>query len=279
MTSQTLSPATYGAALIIGSAVIWSSAGLFAKGVAADAWTILFWRGIFAAAVMLAWLAATGVLMREARQFGGPELLTTIMMAAGSAAFVPAFKLTTIANVALIYAGVPFFAAAIAWIWLREAPSRKVMAASIAAFCGVALIVGGSFGGGGLAGDALALFMTLMMAAAMVAYRRWPEMGTALPAAASSVMLIPFAFVLSTPLEATGLDIALIACFGIVFASASIMLMAGAARLPSAEAALLSALETPLAPIWAWLILSEIPAGTTVIGGSVIMAAVFASRL
>lgn len=279
MTRPVLSPASYGAALIIGAAVMWSSACLFAKGVAADAWTIIFWRGIFAAVVTIAWLAARGVITREARRFGWPEVLATILMAAGTAAFISAFKLTSVANVALIYAGAPFFAAAIAWVWLREAPGRKVMAASVAAFGGVALIVGGSFNGGGIAGDALALFMTVMMAGAMVVYRRWPDTGTALPAAASSLVLIPFAYALSAPFEAAAGDIALIACFGVIFAAASIMLMAGAARLPSAEAALLSALETPLAPIWAWLILSEVPAATTLTGGAVIMAAVVASRL
>lgn len=278
MNRPALSPDAFGALLIIGAAVMWSSAGLFTKGVAADAWTIIFWRGVFASGVMIIWLLGRGALLSEIRRIGWPEVLTIAMMAAGTAAFIPAFKLTTVANVALIYAGAPFFAAGIAWVWLREAPSGKVMAASIAALGGVALIIGGSFGGGGLIGDALALFMTIMMAAAMVAYRRWPDMGTALPATISSLVLLPFAFALSSPFEATGFDIALIACFGVVFALASIMLLAGAARLPSAEAALLSALETPLAPIWAWVILSEIPATTTFIGGGVIMAAVIASR-
>lgn len=277
-------PAAYGAVLIVGAAVIWSSAGLFAKSVAADAWSIIFWRGIFAAGVMLAWLATKGVLLREIHRFRGPEVLTSLMMAAGTAAFISAFKLTSVANVALIYAGAPFFAAGIAWAWLGERPGVKVMVASVAAFAGVAVIIGGSMGGGsigggGIEGDALALLMTVMMAAAMVAYRRWPQMDTALPAAASSLVLVPFGFVLSAPLAASGGDIALIACFGVVFAAASIMLMAGAARLPSAEAALLSALETPLAPIWAWMILAESPAATTLIGGCVVMLAVIASRL
>ena len=37
-----------GVLLILISAAVFSSAGLFVKGVAADSWTILFWRGLSA---------------------------------------------------------------------------------------------------------------------------------------------------------------------------------------------------------------------------------------
>ncbi len=59
-------------------------------------------------------------------------------------AFEPGFKHTSIANVSLIYAAVPFVAAAIAWVWMREKPALPVVLASIVAFLGVLTIVGGS---------------------------------------------------------------------------------------------------------------------------------------
>ena len=45
----------------------------------------------------------------------------------------------------------------------------------------------------------------------------------------------------------------------------------GVLRIRAAEAALLSALEVPLAPLWGWLILSEIPRMPTVAGGAVVL--------
>jgi hypothetical protein len=43
------------------------------------------------------------------------------------------------------------------------------------------------------------------------------------------------------------------------------------------ETALISALEKPLAPIWAVLLFSEVP--VTLVGGSIILLAVFGSQL
>ena len=45
-----------GRALVALSALAWSSAGIFTKGVEADVWTVLLWRGLLAGGVMSAWL-------------------------------------------------------------------------------------------------------------------------------------------------------------------------------------------------------------------------------
>jgi drug/metabolite transporter (DMT)-like permease len=48
----------------------------------------------------------------------------------------------------------------------------------------------------------------------------------------------------------------------------------GARRLPSAQAALLSASEVPMAPLWVWIFFSEVPTGETFIGGGLVLAAI-----
>ena len=45
-----------GRVLVALSAVAWSMAGIFTKGVEADVWTVLLWRGLLAGGVMSAWL-------------------------------------------------------------------------------------------------------------------------------------------------------------------------------------------------------------------------------
>ncbi len=69
---------------------------------------------------------------------------------------------------------------------------------------------------------------------------------------------------------------ALLAGFGLVFAFAFITLAEGAKRVPAAETALLGLLETPLAPVWAWLAFAEVPGTATLVGGAVILASVVA---
>lgn len=50
-------------------------------------------------------------------------------------------------------------------------------------------------------------------------------------------------------------------------------------RIPAGETALLSALETPLAPLFGWMFFAEIPANTTFLGGIVILSAVLATQI
>ncbi len=48
----------------------------------------------------------------------------------------------------------------------------------------------------------------------------------------------------------------------------------GARRLPSAQAALLSASEMPMSPLWVWIFFDEVPATETFIGGAFVAAAI-----
>ena len=62
------------------------------------------------------------------------------------------------------------------------------------------------------------------------------------------------------------------------FSIASVTLAEGARRLPAAETALLSALETPLAPVWAFLFFTDVPPFLTLVGGGIIFVAVLYSQ-
>ena len=260
------------------SAIVFSSAGIFTKGVETDAWGVIFWRGASAATFTIGYLILRGALTREIAAFRLPTLVVTLMMAAGTAAFIPAFKLSTVANVALIYAASPFIAAAMSWAFIGERPTRTVVIASLAAFAGVLIIVSGSIGKVALIGDALALFMTVMMAGSMVIFRRYPETTAALPNALSSVILLPAALMFGAPLAAPSAELPILVAFGLVFAVASVTLSEGARRLPSAETALLSTLEMPLAPVLAYLILAEAPTVQVLAGGLIILISVIWSQ-
>ncbi|WP_299024132.1 DMT family transporter [uncultured Sulfitobacter sp.] len=275
---STVRKGKHGGILLCLSALAFSTAGIFTKSVDADAWDVIFWRGLSGTVFTLMFLYARAGMKDEWHRFGTSALLATALMASGTAAFIPAFKLTSVANVALIWATAPFFSAILAWLFIKEAPSTKVVICSGFAFIGVAVTVLGAHADGNVAGDMLALWMTLMMSATMVIYRARPKTPTKLPAAFSSIVLLPFALALSDPSQVAVAEIGVLLVFGVVFAVASVLLAEGARWIPSAQAALVSALETPLAPIWAVLILAEWPANTTITGGAIIMVAVFASQ-
>lgn len=265
--------------LLIGlSALAFSTAGIFTKSVEATAWDVIFWRGLSGIAFTLVYLAIRSGVKDELRRFGKPAILAAVLMASGTAAFIPAFKLTSIANVSLIWATAPFVTALFAWVFIKEKPTLRVMVCSLLALIGVVITVSDTSGAGNRIGDMLALWMTVMVAAALVLYRAWPDTPTKIPSALSSLLLLPFAVWFSTPSEVSGAEIGILIAFGLVFAAASVLMVEGARLVPSAKAALISSLETPLAPIWAILILAEWPPFTTVIGGAIIMTAVISSQ-
>ena len=267
-----------GVLLALVSAGVFSTAGLFTKGVTADAWGVVFWRGLFAAALTLAYIAQRGSLREDLPGMGGMGVVVAVVSAAGTAAFLHAFKLTTIANVTLVYASAPFIAGLLSWCWTGERPDRRTLVASIVALLGVGVIVSGSLGAVHLVGDLLALAMTVAMAAVLAMYRHAPQTPAAGPMMLSSVLLLPPALLIGDPLATATPEIAVLAAFGLVFTVASITLVEAARRLPAAHTALLSALETPLAPLWAWMLLREDPALTTVVGGAMILIAVMSSQ-
>ena len=266
-----------GVALLLASALTFSSAGLFTKGVIAGAWAVIFWRGLFAAIFTTLWTAQQGTFKENFFAMGRSGWAVGVIGAVGTACFIPAFKLTSIANVALIYAASPLIAGMLAWIFIGERASRATIIGALMAMVGVAIIVSGSVGQSNLLGDVLALIMTLVMAGVMVIYRARPNTPGAGPSVMQSLFLLPPSFVLGQPLQTDAAEILILMVFGILFAIASVTLAEGAKRVPSGQTALLSSLETPLAPLLAFLILAEVPSTATFFGGTVVLLAVLMS--
>lgn len=268
-----------GVVLMVTSALAFASAGIFTKSVEAGAWDVIFWRGVFAASFTFAFIAARQQVRREVIAMGRTGMVAALVYAGGTAAFIPAYKLTSVANVAMIYAATPPLAALLAWFWLRERPARVVVIGCALSIVGVAVIVSGSLGGLNLQGDLLALVMAASFAFLMVFYRRYPSTPAAGPAAASSLILLPVAVLVSAPFAVPSGEIAILAGFGFVFAIGSVAMVEGARRLAPSEGALLSTLESPFAPVLAWFILSEMPGQATLIGGALILLGVVISQV
>jgi drug/metabolite transporter (DMT)-like permease len=53
-----------------------------------------------------------------------------------------------------------------------------------------------------------------------------------------------------------------------------VLFLLGSRLVPPGEAALLTCLEAPLAPVWVWLAFAELPDAATWAGGGVVLAAV-----
>jgi drug/metabolite transporter (DMT)-like permease len=261
-----------GIALVVAAAVAWSTAPFFTRLLLFDSWTILFWRGLFGGGL----IAAVLVLMqgraglRDLTTMGKNGWLVASLSTLGMVSFIPALQLTSVSNVAIIIATGPFVAAALAWIWLREAARMRTMLASLVALCGVAIIVGDARASSDIIGIALACFMTLAIAAMTVAVRRHKDTPMVAAAALSnilgSIVSIPF-----------GTDLFILAMFGFFQVALGLTLFVlGSRLLPSGQASLIATLETPLMPFWIWLAFQEVPVPRALVGGALVMGAVIA---
>jgi drug/metabolite transporter (DMT)-like permease len=214
------------------------------------------------------------VSWRSLRKLGWLGWFFVLQSSAGMIFFLTALRHTTVAHVAVIYATVPFMAAALGWLVMREKPSAGAVTSSLVALMGVAVMVG--FGGeGGVLGDLLALGMTLSMAVATVVARNFPEMpflpASCMSALLSGVISWPFGH----PLAVSGHDLLLLALFGMsTFAIGLPLFTLGARLLPAIETALIGSLDAPLAPLWVWLAFKETPSTSTFIGAGIVFAAV-----
>lgn len=264
--------------LVVGT-LAFSSAGLFVRLIGKDAATILFWRGIFTALAVtafVAWREGRGTL-RAFRAIGGPGVAIALCNAASMGCFITSLQFTTVANNSIIFGTGPFITAALAWVWIRERPSGATLLFSAVALAGAALVVGSSFriSGASLLGDGLAVLMTLAFAVKTVLVRKHATVpmvpSAALGAVLGSIGAVPF--VKEWTLSAG--DLALFALFGLTQQGLGLILTTiGIARVPSAQAALLMALDVPLSPMWVWLAFAERPAPMALAGGAVVLAAI-----
>lgn len=270
-----------GLVVVTASTLAWSTAGLFTRILDLDAASMLVWRGLFSALGLLAiGLVFSGrESLRDFARIGRMGWLYAAVSALGMLCFIGALARTSVAHVSVIYAAVPFLAAGLGWLLLRERPSASALVASAAALGGAGLTAG--FGHDGtIPGDLMALGMTGAMALMMVVGRMAPGIPT-IPAACLSGLIsaaaaLPFAAV---PLPGTT-DLLWLAAFGLVNSALGLSLfLIGSRHLPPVETALLGAIEAPVAPLWVWLAFNETPAPATVMGGTVVMAAVVAHIL
>jgi drug/metabolite transporter (DMT)-like permease len=269
-----------GIALVAGAAIAWSTAPFFTRLLPFDSWTILFWRGLFGGGVIGAVLVLTQgrTGLQDLSRMGSSGWLVAALSTVGMVTFIPALQLTSVSNVAVIIATGPFVATALAWIWLGETARWQTMVCSVAAFCGVAIIVGDVRASSDVLGIALACLMTVAIGAMTVIVRRHKETPMVAAAAWSnvlgSIVSIPFANGIAT---VSGADLVILAMFGFFQVALGLTLFVlGSRLLPSGQAALIATLETPLMPLWVWLAFQESPAPRALVGGALVIGAVIA---
>ncbi len=268
-----------GALLVFASAFFWSFAGTVARFLEVqDSWAVVFWRCLFGGLFLLAFM-----LLRDGprgtvslfRNMGWPGITVGLCFTIASSAFIVAISYTTVANVMLLGAGVPLFAALITWLVFREPVSLLTWVAIALVISGVAIMVSGSFSGTvSPIGDALGVLIAFVFALATVVTRRYPHVRMTPATCFGCFVGCAIAATQAGSLAVSKGDLGLLVIFGMFNLGLGMACFVTGARLiPSALTALLGVAETMLAPFWVGLVHGEIPTTRTILGGAIILVA------
>ena len=268
-----------GIALVFLSALMWSLGGAIGRFIEiSDIWTVVFWRSLWAAAFLLAFMAWRDGLRGTLQLFRGmglPGLLVALCFATASTSFVVALAYTTVANILLMQAGVPLLAALFAWVLFRERVAAATWVAIFAVISGVAIMVSEAFNGEvSPIGDGLALLIAVVFSIATVITRRFSHVRMTPATCLGTMIAAAFAASQASAFAVSPRDMAFLFAFGVVNLGLGLAFFAtGARMIPAAVAALIGTFEPMLGPIWVWLVHSEVPSLRTIIGGAVIFIA------
>jgi drug/metabolite transporter (DMT)-like permease len=266
-----------GTVLVSSSAAVFGLAGVLTKSIHADSLTIACWRGLVGAVFIagyVLWRRRSGG--RSSLRLGWRGWSLAVVGALASIAFIAAFKFTFVANVTIIYATAPFVTALLAFALVGESVRRQTLVAAAVSLGGVAIMIWPGFRTGSLFGDGLAFLMTIGAGLYMVMVRTFQNTPVVWSAAVSAFLLFCLGWFVTDPLAVSARDAVLLAAFGMSFALASILWTEGARLIPAAESGLLGSAEVPFAILFAFLFLAEIPPGPSMIGGAIVLSAVFA---
>lgn len=268
-----------GIVLVCLSAICWSFGGTIARWIdTPDSWAIVFWRSVWAAAFLIAYMILRDGWRGTVALFTGmglPGVLVSLCFAGASTAFIVALAHTTVANILLMQAGVPLIAALIAWIVFRERVAPATWGAIAAVISGVAIMVSDSLGGSvSPVGDGLALLIACLFATATVITRRFAHVRMTPATCLGTMIAAAFAASLAGSLAVSMHDMGFLFAFGALNLGLGLACFASGVRLvPAALAALLGTLEPVLGPVWVWLVHGEVPSPRTIVGGAVVFVA------
>ncbi len=272
----------FGVLLVFAAGVLWSTVGLGVRMIEdAVVWQILLYRSISMSLFLYVVIRVRSgespfVLIRRA---GIPSVIAGLSLVAAYSGGIYSMQNTSIANAMLLFATAPFMAAVLGWIILRERVRLATWVAIAVAIGGIAIMVADKSGSVLLRGSLAALGSALGFAVFTVALR-WGRTAEMLPSVFLSGM---FAIVVTFGIcQFSGLSVALSLhdgtismTMGVFQVGAGLILYTlGSRSLPAAELALLSLAEVLLAPLWVWLFLGETASFNTLIGGSVLLAAI-----
>lgn len=265
-----MKPETKAVIAILGSAIFWSTGGVFIKLVNWNAFAISGTRSLLASFVLLAYIKKP----KLKREF--PMLAGAVCSAFTMTLYVLANKMTTAANTILLQYTSPIYVAILAWIILKERPTIDNWIALVVIAGGMTLFFTGKLAPGNMLGNVFAILSGIMLSFFTIFMRMQkgnsPFETFYFAHLITFIISIPFIFKPPLPDASGWLGIFMLGIFQLGFAS--LLFSYGIKYVSALKSMLILTLEPILNPLWVFLFTGEAPGIYAIIGGAIIITAV-----
>ena len=256
-----------------------SFGGLIVKSFeVATLWQILFWRQFFFVILVTIFLLFTYKknFFNALYDSGIPGFIGGIILGCGFSAYVFAMYNTTVANTNFIIQTQAIFLAIFGYLFLKEKISKLTLSSIILAISGILLMVGSSLTPGQLSGNIVAFIMPCSFAVLIIIVRKYPNIDMIPLQLFAGIVAMLIGYFISTKVNISINDIILAFLAGFFqIGLGFIFITIGAKKTLSAMVGILMMTEAVFGPLWAWIFLNENPQFTALIGGTIILLAVF----
>jgi drug/metabolite transporter (DMT)-like permease len=272
-----------GVLIVAAGALLYAPDSLMLRLMAMEQWPTMFWRGLIAGGILTIVLIITRGRRYPADiwALGWSGLAFLLVYAIVNFLFVYSVRETTVANTLFILSTSPIFSSLISWVWLREPPDRRTIRTIILATIGIGVIAGGHHVTGGArvgtwGGDLAALGAAFGLALSFNIARHRKDVSMVPVIGPAGLLTAVIAFWLAADVTPPTASIAPMLLMGAALTPlATWCLTIGPRYIPAPEVSLLMLIEAVFGPLIVWWALHEYPGDMTLIGGTIVLGAIF----
>ena len=275
----------FGILLALIGALILTPDSLFMRLSYLDGGSMLAWRASLAGMVFL--LIGINKRLRstdKSKQIFSKSFAALIVcQIANTSFFAFAISLAPIAIVLVAVATVPIISVVLSAVFLGERASLRSWGIILTVMLGIILSVYGdlrsdvTFNTQTVLGALLGLGVAFSLAINFIVVRRDRSVEFEIALGIGALIAGLTAFALSPTATDVTLNSALIISFtGLIILPLSFVMLSRASRYTTASnVSMLMLLETVLGPLWVWIVIDETPSHLTVVGGAIVIMAIF----
>jgi len=256
-----------------------SFGGLIMRNInTADPWQVAFLRALaflFPITLILFHQHRLGIV-RNIRKIGYPGMVGGFFLMLAQLLFIQSIAHTSIANALFTLSSIPFITAILAFLFLKEKISLRIIIIMFFAFMGIFIMIKDGLGTGGFYGNIFALVCAFSFSTFVIILRKSRNIDM-MPVNLISVVLVLIVsfFISSGDMNVPIKDILLCILWGgvlMVFVHSALIF--STRFLLASEVTFFMLLEFSLGPFWVWIFLDETISKETLYGGIIVMISV-----